>query len=454
MSDAVPDPSGPTPASAPAPAAPSAPAPHGGDEAAAKEGGLRGKVRRRRRVLTWLMILGPGLIAANAGNDAGGIATHSSAGAQFGYRPLFIMVLVTVALVVVQEMSARLGAFTGEGLMSLIREQFPLRAAAFAIVCLLVANLGLVVSEFAGIGAAFELFGVSRYLSIPIAAVVIWALVALGDYRWAERVFLTLGLVFVAYPIAAVMARPDWGEVGANLVLPHFVADRQFLFLAVALIGTTVTPYMQLYQAAAVADRGAGPEGYRLVRIDSIVGSIFAGVVVMSIIVATGAAIGGTGPLDSAEQAAQALRPVAGAGAEVLFGIGLLGASALAAAVVPLSTSYAVAEAAGVERSVSRTFREAPLFLGMFTGLIVVGASVALLPGNLIQLLLNMQVLNGIISPVVLTFLLILANRRSVLGDAANGPRFRIVATTCVVVIAILAVAVLGQTVLGWFGLV
>ena len=409
--------------------------------------------KRRRRWTIWFAVLGPGLIAANAGNDAGGIATYASAGSEFGYRTLFVMMLVTIALVVVQEMSARLGAHTGEGLMSLIREQFPLRASAFAIVCLLIANLGLVVSEFAGIGAAFELFGVSRYISIPIAALVIWAVVVLGNYRYAERVFLVLGLAFIAYPIAAVLGKPDWAEVASNTFIPHMLGTKEFLFLVVALIGTTITPYMQLYQAAAVADRGSGPEEYRMVKIDTITGAVFANLISMAIIIATAAVIGGTGPLNSAKEAAQALEPVAGAGADVLFGIGLLGASALAAAVVPLATSYAVAEAVGVERSVSRTFREAPLFMGLFTALVVVGASVALLPGNLISLLINMQVLNGVITPIVLTFILILANRRGVLGNAVNGPRFRIVATVCVVVIAALAATVLIQTVLGWVGI-
>jgi Mn2+/Fe2+ NRAMP family transporter len=363
-------------------------------------------------------------------------------------------VLVTVALVVVQEMSARLGAHTGEGLMSLIREQFPLRASAFAIICLLIANLGLVVSEFAGIGAAFELFGVSRYIAVPIAAVVVWAVVVLGNYRAAERVFLLLSLAFIAYPIAAFLGRPDGHEVAKNLLWPHGVWTKEYLFLAVALIGTTITPYMQLYQASAVADRGADPAEYRMVKIDTITGAIFANVVSMAIIIATAAAIGGTGPLHSAAEAAQALEPVAGSGAETLFGIGLLGASALAAAVVPLATSYAVAEALGVERSVSRTYREAPLFMGLFTALVLVGAAVALLPGNLIQLLLNMQVLNGFIAPIVLTFILILANRRNVLGSAVNGPRFRVLATICVVAVAILASIVFVQTVAGWFGLI
>jgi Mn2+/Fe2+ NRAMP family transporter len=404
--------------------------------------------------MVWLAVLGPGLIAANAGNDAGGIATYASAGSQFGYRTLFVMLLVTIALVIVQEMSARLGAHTGEGLMSLIREQFPLRASAFAIVCLLIANLGLVVSEFAGIGAAFELFGVSRYISIPIGAVAIWAVVVFGNYRYAERVFLLLGLAFITYPIAAILGKPDWGQVASNTFIPHLLGTKEFLFLVVALIGTTITPYMQLYQAAAVADSGSGPEDYRMVRIDTITGAVFANVISMAIIIATAAAIGGTGPLESAKEAAQALEPVAGASAEILFGVGLLGASALAAAVVPLATSYAVAEALGVERSVSKTFREAPLFMGLFTTLIVIGASVALLPGNLISLLINMQVVNGLITPIILIFILILANRRAVLGNAANGPKFKAAALVCVVVIAVLAVVVLVQTVAGWLGLV
>lgn len=405
---------------------------------------------RRRRLVTVLAVLGPGLIAANAGNDAGGIATYASAGAMFGYRTLFLMVLVTIALVAVQEMSARLGAFTGEGLVSLIREQFSLRSATFAIVCLVIANLGLVVSEFAGIGAAFELFGVSRYLTVPIAALVLWGLVVFGTYRYAERAFLLLAVAFIAYPIAAVLGRPDWSTVMSQTALPHFVGSRAFLVLAVALVGTTITPYMQLYQAAAVADRGLGPEDYPLTRLDTIVGTIAAQLVSMSIIVATAATIGGTGALSSAQDAAKALEPVVGSAAEVLFGIGLLGASALAAAVVPLSTAYAISEAVGVERSVSKSFREAKLFIGLFTGQLVIGAAVALAPGNLIQLLVNTQILNGFIAPVFLVFILILASRTEVLGEHVNGPRFHIVATVSVAVVATLAAVVGIQTIYGW----
>jgi Mn2+/Fe2+ NRAMP family transporter len=404
--------------------------------------------------MRYLMVLGPGLIAANAGNDAGGIVTYASAGAEFRYRVLFLMVLITLALIIVQEMAARLGAYTGQGLMSLIREEFSLRVATFAVVCLIVANLGLVVAEFAGIAAALEIFGVSRYLSVPIATVVIWGSVVFGSYRYAERIFLLLSLVFFAYPIAAVLAHPRWHQVLSDTFLPHFPATRAFLLLAVALVGTTITPYMQLYQAAAVADKGSGADDYKIVRADSIGGSIFSNVIAASIIVATGAAIGGSGPLTSAKQAAQALKPVAGAAAEKLFGIGLLGASALAAAVVPLSTAYALAEAVGAERSVSRKFSEAPLFLGLFTAQVVLGALLALKPGNLVNLLIGTQVLNGLITPIVLAFILILANRRSLLGEAANGPVFRSVAFVCVFAVGALSLVVFGQTVLGWLGVV
>jgi Mn2+/Fe2+ NRAMP family transporter len=407
---------------------------------------------RRHRLFGYLAIAGPGLIAANAGNDAAGIATYSSAGSQFVYRTLFFMVLVTIALVLVQEMAVRLGTHTGKGLAALIREQFNLRWTAVALLCVLLANTGLVVSEFAGIGAAFELVGISRYVVIPIFAVLIWGLVVFGSYKWAERIFLLFSLAFLAYPVAAVLARPNWADVGANLVLPHFSGDKDFVLLGVALIGTTVSPYMQLYAAAAVVDRGAGPEDHRAARFDAVTGAIFACTISIMIIIATGATIGGQGPLDSAAQAAQALRPVAGTGAEILFAFGLLGASALAGAVVPLSTSYAISEAVGVERSVTRRFREAPLFLGVFTFQVILGAAVALTPVNLIQLLIGTQVLQGIVSPIVLIYILVLANRRSVLGDAANGRVFRIAATLAVVAVAAMSLLLLVQTVLGWFG--
>src|SRR5580692_3554215 len=406
-----------------------------------------------RRGLVYLAAAGPGLIAAAAGNDAGGIVTYASAGSEFVYRMLFLMVLITIAYVVVQEMVARLAVHTGKGLAALIREEFPLRMTAFAITAFAIANIGLMVTEFGGIATAFNLFGVSRYLSVPIAAVAIWSLVLFGSYRYAERVFLLLTVVFVAYPIAAVLGHPNWHHVATDTVFPHFIASKSFLLLAVALIGTTITPYIQLYEAGAVVDKGVKPADYHLQRVDAIMGAVLAAIVAMSIIVATGATIGGSGPLTSAAHAAHALRPVAGPAAEVLFGLGLLGASALAAAVVPLSTSCAVAEAIGVERSVSSSFRQAPLFLGLFTFQILIGAAVVLVPGNLITLIINTQVLEGVITPLTLILILVLANRRSLLGSAANGPFARTAGGLAIVAVAAVAAVYVVLTVLNWFGL-
>ncbi|MCX4420481.1 NRAMP family divalent metal transporter [Streptomyces mirabilis] len=413
-------------------------------------------VTRRRglgRLAVIAAVAGPGLVAANAGNDAAGIATYASAGSQFTYGTLFFMVLVTIALVMVQEMAVRLGAHTGKGLGALIREQFSLRLTALAVFCLLLANTGLVVSEFAGIGAAFELLGVPKWAVVPPAAILLWSLVLFGSYRWAERIFLLMSLAFFAYPVAMILGHPHWGEVGKHLIVPHVEPSKDFILLAVALIGTTVSPYMQFYAAAGVVDRGAKPEDYRLIKLDAVLGAVFACIISLTIIIATAAVIGGTGPLNSAAQAAEALKPVAGQNAELLFALGLIGASALAGAVVPLSASYAIGEAAGVERSVSRSFRDAPLFLGLFTAQIVLGAVVAMTPVDVIQLLIGTQVLQGLISPIVLVYLLVLTNRRSLLGAAANSPRYRVAATTVVVGVAGMSTILLVQTVLGWFGL-
>jgi Mn2+/Fe2+ NRAMP family transporter len=407
---------------------------------------------RPRRLIAILAIAGPGLIAANAGNDAAGIATYASAGSQYRYDTLFFMLLVTAALIGVQEMAVRLGAVTGKGLAALIREQFSLRLAGLALGCLVLANVGLVISEFAGIGAAFALLGVPREIAIPVAATMLWGLVVFGSYQRAQRVFLVLSLAFLAYPVAMVLGRPKWSSVGSHLVLPHLHASSAFLLLGVALIGTTVSPYMQFYAAAGVVDRDAGAARppLRHLRVDAIVGAAFACMVSITIIVATGTAIGGTGPLRSAAQAAMALRPAAGSGAATLFAIGLIGASALAAAVVPLSTSYAVGETIGVERSVSRRFSQAPLFLGLFTAQIVIGAAIAMTPVNVISLLIGSQVLQGLISPIVLIFILILANRHSLLGDAANGRVYRVFAALVVTGIALMSTLLLIQTGSGW----
>ena len=376
--------------------------------------------------------------------------TYASAGSQFGYQTLFLMVLITVALIVVQEMCSRLGVFTGEGLGGLIREQFSARSTFGALALLLVANAGLTVSEFAGVGAAMQIFGVSQYISIPIAAVAVWSLTVLGSYSRAERLFLILTLTFLAYPIAAFLGHPGSKEVLSNLLWPHFSHSHAFLVLAVALIGTTITPYMQFYVASAVVDKGIQPAAYRGERIDTVSGAIWSDLISIFIIVATAAAIGYSGPLQSARQAAKALEPVVGPAAPALFGIGLLGASLLAASVVPLSTSYAISDAAGAPRSVSAGLRQAPLFYGLFTLQIVVGAGVALAPGNLVALVVNAQVLNGIITPMLLTYVLILANRKQVLGSAVNGRTFRVVATVCVAVVGALSFVVLVQTAAGF----
>jgi Mn2+/Fe2+ NRAMP family transporter len=289
-------------------------------------------------------------------------------------------------------------------------------------------------------------------VSVPLAAFIIWALVVFGSYRYAERVFLGLTLVFLVYPIAAILAHPNVGEVLSQTVLPSLVPTRAFLLLSVGLVGATISPYVQFYVASAVADKGVRPLDYPRQRIDAILGAVFANVINMFIIIAAAAAITTRAPLQSAQDAGQALRPVAGPFAAELFAIGLLGASALAAAVVPLSTAYVLSEAIGTERSVGKSFREAPLFLWLLTGQIVVGATVALLPGNLINLLIKTQILNGMIAPILLTCILILTNRRALLGTAANGPIFRTVGAVCIGIIAIMAVAAMGISVAGWLG--
>jgi len=411
-------------------------------------------VKRKRRLVVNIGVVlatfGPGLISANAGNDAGGILTYASAGAQFGYGTLFLMVVVTIGLVVAQEMSSRLGVYTGQGLGGLIREQFSAASTFVALLMLLIANVALTVSEFAGVGAAMGILGVSRYLSIPLAAVLVWVTTVLGSYSKAERLLLVLSLVFLAYPVAAVLGHPDGQQVLENLVWPHFLSSHSFLVLAVALIGTTITPYMQFYVASAVVDKGVLPKDYKRERFDTVSGAIWSDLVSIFIIIATAAAIGGHGPLATAAEAARALRPVVGPAAPQLFAAGLLAASLLAASVVPLSTSYAIADAIGAPRSMSANFKAAPLFYGIFTLQILIGAGVSLAPGNLVALVIDAQALNGLITPILMTYLVILTSRRSVLGSAVNGPRFRVVAIVSVAVVGALAFVVLVQTVLSF----
>ncbi|MBW8878453.1 MAG: Nramp family divalent metal transporter [Acidobacteria bacterium] len=406
----------------------------------------------RKRLWPYLLALGPGLLAASAGNDAGGIATYASAGASYGYGLLWAMVVVTICVGVVQEMSARMGAVTGKGFSDLVRETFSLRQTALILLTLLIANIGIIVSEFIGVAAAAELFGVSRYVAVPLAAVFVWLLVTRGSYGWVEKIFLFLTLAFLAYIGAAFLARPDWGRVLHETFAPRLHLEYGYLNLLIALIGTTISPYMQLYIQSSVVEKGVTPEDYRYTRFDVVVGTVSAGVVAVFIIIATAATLYPRHiVVDTAANAARALEPVAGHYAEALFAIGLLGASLLAAGVLPLATTYMLSEALGFERGVSRSWSEAPIFMGTFTGLIVLGAGIALIPGlPLIQVLVGVYVLNGLLLPVELFAILRLINDRELMGEHVNGRTYNFIAWGIAVVVSVLSLALIVMTVAGW----
>jgi Mn2+/Fe2+ NRAMP family transporter len=398
----------------------------------------------------WLYIaaLGPGLVAAAAGNDAGGIATYATAGARYGYSLLWAMVLIVLSLSLVQEMCARMGAVTGKGLSDLIRERFGLRWATFATLALLIANTGTTITEFVGIGAAAEIFGIPRWIAVPLMALLIWRLVTLGSYGRLEKIFLVMTAVFFSYVLAVFLAHPDWNTVLKSTVTPAFQLDPSFLNFFVALIGTTITPYIQLYTQSSVVEKGVTPSDYRYERFEVIAGVLFASVVSSAIIISTAAAIfvpHGSQSLDSAADAARALQPVAGAYAEYLFAIGLFGASMLAAAVLPLSTAYAVTESIGFERGVSFTFRDAPVFVGLFTVLVILGAIVAMIPGiPVVTLLLVVQVIDGVLLPIELFFIMRLINDKQIMGRYANGRLYNVVAWTAVLAITLAVMLMLG----------
>jgi len=422
----------------------------------APRGLMRLPLRRpRRSFFLYLSFLGPGLISAAAGDDASGVATYSVDGAKYGYALLWLIPLITVSLAVVQEMAARMGAVTGKGFADLVRERFTLRMTGCVMLSLLIANSVLIVSEFAGIGAAAELFGIPRWPVILVMAFVVWWLVVKGNYKRIELVFLVMSLAFIAYPIAAVLAKPDWLEVGKQLVIPSFHFNHAYLLLFVATVGTTLTPYMQLYIQSAVAERGLGMEGYKFQRIDAYAGAIFADVVAAFIIIATGATLFVRHvEVQTAQDAAQALEPLAGPFASYLFAIGLFGASVLAAAVVPLATTYSMTEAIGFERGVSRNFSEAPVFLGLYTGLIAFGAIVAMIPGiPVIQLLIVTQVLNGVLLPVELIAIVRLVNDREVMGEHVNGRIRNVLAYGTAAAISVMSVGYVLVTILGLFGI-
>ncbi len=404
--------------------------------------GVRRTVGGRQRLLMILAVLGPGMITANAGNDAGGVATFASVGAEFGYSLLWILIPITISLGVVQEMCARMGAVTGKGLADLIRERFGVRWTALVMLALLIANAGVTVSEFVGIAAATELLGVTRFVSVPLAAILVWWLVVKGTYQRVERAFLLMSLVFLGYIVSAFLARPEWSSVATGLVTPTFKLQHAFLFTFVAIVGTTISPYMQVYVQSSVVEKGVTADDYSKTRTDVWVGTIFAIVIVFFIVVSTGATLHKAGiHVDSAAEAASALRPLAGRYAESLFAIGLLGASMLAAGVLPLATAYSISEALGFEKGVSRSFREAPIFLGTFTFLVAVGAAIAIIPNlPLIRVLLVTQVINGLLLPVVLFTVMRLVNDRELMGEQVNGNLHNLAAWLTTVIVTGLSV--------------
>jgi Mn2+/Fe2+ NRAMP family transporter len=414
---------------------------------------VRGRLRSRRsRVIVLLGLLGPGLIAANAGNDAGGIATYSEVGAKYGYQLLWAMLLITVSLALVQRSAARMGVVTGKGLAELIRERYGIRWSAFATLCVLVANFGICISDFVGVGAALGLAGVPVQVSVPIAAAGIWLIIVRGSYRSAERVFIWLTIPFFAYPVAAILAHPDWGQVGHALVVPQLHTSSTFLLLFVAMAGTTITPYMQLYLQSAVVERGATEADLQNESREAVGGAIFADVIAAFIIIATGATlyVGGVHSIGSAADAAKALVPFAGQYAELLFGIGLLGASLLAAAILPIATSYVVAESLGFEKGIGRRSTEAPVFVGLITAMIVISTLVAMVPGvPVISLLVGVQVVNGLLLPVNLFFVWRLARNEELMGEHRNrGPVDWVTAAT-VAITSTLSLILVAVTVLG-----
>jgi Mn2+/Fe2+ NRAMP family transporter len=402
----------------------------------------------RLRLALLFMILGPGIITANVDNDAGGITTYSVAGARYGYGLLWMLPLVVLALIIVQEMSARLGIVTGKGLADLIRERLGLRATAVLLGLLVIANLANTVSEFAGVAASMEIFGITKFISVPLAAIVVWLIIVKGNYKSVERVFLVASLIYLTYVASGVLARPVWDEVFRAAVTPSFHLDAGYVTLFVTVIGTTIAPWMQFYQQASIVDKGLKPADLPYERLDVLVGSVFAVLVAGFIVIACAATIFSGGlTIETAKDAALALRPLAGPYAATLFALGLLNASVFSAAILPLSTAYVVCEAFGWESGVDRRLREAPVFFGIYTALIVLGAGIILLPiRSLIQTMLASQTLNGVLLPVILVVMLILINDRRIMGRYANGRVLNLITGTMVVVLILLTLLLLALT--------
>jgi NRAMP (natural resistance-associated macrophage protein)-like metal ion transporter len=403
----------------------------------------------RLRIFLILAVLGPGFITANVDNDAGGIYTYSQAGAAYGYTLLWTMIPITIALIVVQEMCARMGAVTGKGLSDLIREEFGLRMTFVMMILLVVVNFTNVVTEFAGIAGSMGLFHISKYISVPACAVLVWFLVVKGDYKKVEKIFLIASVFYIAYIIAGVLSGPNWhAALVETIKLPprNVWSNKAYVYMTVGVIGTTITPWMQFYLQSSIVDKGVTVKQYKASRLDVIVGSIFTDIVAWFIIVACAATLFANGIKDipDASVAALAMRPLAGDYAFILFAAGLFNASLFAASILPLSTAYTVCEGLGFESGLDKTFSEAPFFYWLYTLLIGLGAAVLLIPNfPMMKVAILSQVLNGILLPVILIFMLKLINKHELMGKYKNSLLINIVAwSTAVIVIGLSTVLV------------
>ena len=398
--------------------------------------------RWKTRILLFFAVVGPGFITANVDNDANGIYTYSSAGAQFGHMLLWTMIPVTLALIVIQEICARMGAVTGKGLSDLIREEFGLRITFLMMVAILLLNFANVVGEFAGIAGSLELFGLSKYITVPVCAVIVWLIVVKGQYKSVEKVFLVASFFYVTYILAGFFAKPAWIEaLVATVVPPHkeMFLQQSYLYMTIGVVGTTIAPWMQFYLQSSIVEKGVTRRQYKASQIDVIAGCIFTDVVAWFIIVACAATlyVHGFHNISDAKDAAQALRPLAGDYAYILFAMGLFNASLFAASILPLSTAYTVCEGLGFESGVGKKFSEAPFFYWLYTVLIVAGAGVILIPNlPLVKISILSQVLNGIAVPPVLIFMLLLVNKKELMGEYVNSRLYNVVAwvTTAVMI--------------------
>ena len=407
--------------------------------------------RFRYHIAIFLAVIGPGFITANVDNDSGGIFTYSAAGAKYGYLPLWTLLPITLVLIVTQEMCSRMGAVTGKGLSDLIREEFGLRVT-FAMMSLLVlANLTNVMAEFAGVAGSLEIFNVSRYISVPLAAVAVWFLVVKGNYKSVEKIFLFGCAIYVTYIISGFLVKPDWKEAAIYSIKPKLMLDPGYIYMLIGMVGTTIAPWMQFYLQSAVVEKGISEKEYAASRLEVVVGCIATDVVAFFIIVACAGAIYSVQPreIQTAAEAALGLKPF-GQYAFLLFSAGLLNASIFSASVLPLSTAYSVCEGLGFEAGVNKRMREAPVFYFLYTALIVVGAGVVLIPKfPLVRMILLSQVLNGMLLPFVLIFMVLLINRKDLMGEWTNPQWFNLVTWVSVAVMIGLTLALMGITVRG-----